>query len=298
MNEELPSLVEHSPVRWFEETMQVRGCLLSLERIKEAYRDIQEINLEFGRTVVASLIRPDGTSEDEWQKYKDFLIKDAFRLTVTVKGFRDEILYGESEAIFVDPAFPKPTKSIFFTNINSFSRNSNGREPKNRVSVLLDFSKPEIFDPNPLVSSATPNDSHVVINAQDIAFFNSAQKVVEKKLISKKSWYGAIHRNFAYDIGLWLIALPASLYSSAVIMDQYLPVGGSLELFRWPFYVYLLGILLIVYRSLTAYAKWAFPVNILIENNDNALRHRLTLAAIMTWLAYQIGSTVFARFFG
>jgi hypothetical protein len=161
------------------------------------------------------------------------------------------------------------------------------------VSAFIDFSKPDLFDPNPLVSDATPNEGNVTVNAQDITFFNAVQKVVEKRLTSHRTWYGAIHRNFAYDVGLWIVALPIGLYFSAYYMDQIIPTGSSFELFRWPLFFYFVGLSLIAYRALTAYAKWAFPVNILLENKDYALTHRVMLGGFASWLFYKVASTIY-----
>lgn len=285
-------------VGWYEEEIPIRGCVLSLEDIKEAYRELQKINRTFGEQIIATLPREPQLTDEQWEERKSYLLEDAFCLTVTISGLRDLRLYGEREAVFDDADLPKPIKSIYFTNSTAFRRNANGNEPKNRMSVFLDFTKPEIFDPNPLVSAETPNQSHVEIQAEDVTFFSAVQKAVEKKITTHKTWYSAIHRNFAYDVGMWFIALPISLYASAYYMDQAIPTDSKLQLFRWPMFMYFLGLCLILYRALTAYAKWAFPVNVLQENKDRALKHRVALGGIATWLFYSVASTVYEAFIG
>ena len=63
-------------------------------------------------------------------------------------------------------------------------------------------------------------------------------------------------------------------------------------------FIYLTGLMLIAYRLLTSYAKWAFPVNVLADNKDTALKHRLALGAIFTWLFYQVASTLYGFIVG
>ncbi|TKA97227.1 hypothetical protein FAZ78_07275 [Cereibacter changlensis] len=293
MTEDVLVVADRKPFGWYEEVLPVRGCVLSLEDIREVYRDLLAINRKYGEQIVATLQRDPDITNEQWEARKAFLLDNAFCLTITVNGLRDQQLYGESAAVLADPNLPKPIKSIFFTNVNSFQRNANGSEPANRIEVLLDFGKPELFDPNPLVSAATPNESSIRVHAQDITFFSAVQKVVEKRITSKKAWYGAIHRNFAYDIGVWLFALPVALYFSAYYMNIILPLGGRFELFRWPLFVYLVGLMLLLYRALMAYAKWAFPVNVLEENKDRALKHRLTLGGFASWLFYKVASTAY-----
>ncbi|WP_319519867.1 hypothetical protein [uncultured Martelella sp.] len=298
MTENALVTTNRKPVGWYEETIPIRGCRLSLENIKDVYRDLDAINRKFGEQVISTLQREADLTDEEWEERKSFLLDDAFCLTITVNGLRDQQLYGETDSVFDDPNLPKPIKSIFFTNVNSFKRNANGNEPRNRISVFLDFGKPEVFDPHPLVSEATPNEGNVMVRAEDITFFNAVQKAIEKKVTAHKTWYGAIHRNFAYDIGLWFIALPVSLYFSAFYMDQLIPAGANFELFRWPLFIYFVGLCIILYRALTAYAKWAFPVNVLVENKDRALTHRLALGGFASWLFYKIASTAYGIILG
>lgn len=292
MSEDALSFNNRRAIGWYEVSIPIRGCHFSLQNIKDVYRDIYSINKRFGEELISRLHPEAGLTDEQWKERKSFLLQDAFQLTVTINGARDEKLYGESVDVFDDPNLPRPIKSIYFTNATAFRRNSGGNDPVNRVAVFLDFGKPEVFDPNPLVSAATPNNGCVDIDAQDITFFNAIQNAVEKKLLSHRTWYGAIHRNFAYDIGMWLIALPVSLYFSAYQMDKLLPEGSDLALFRWPLFLYFVGLAIILYRAMTAYAKWAFPVNVLDENKDRALKHRLALGAFVTWVFFEVASTV------
>jgi hypothetical protein len=158
----------------------------------------------------------------------------------------------------------------------------------NRIEVNLDFSKPDLLDPNPLVSSETPNNSEVKINVRDITYCRAVQRVIETRLTNRRTWYSAIHRNFSYDFGMWVVALPIALFLATYYMDKLLPVGGQLGSYRWAFFIYATGLILMAYRFISGYAKWAFPVNVLAENKDTALKHRLALGAGLTWIVYKI----------
>ena len=54
-----------------------------------------------------------------------------------------------------------------------------------------------------------------------------------------------------------------------------------------------IGMMLLFYRFLTSYAKWAFPVNVLAENKDRAAKHRWGLGALLTGLAAKTVDTIF-----
>ena len=156
------------PVEWFEEAIPIRGCKLSLDDVTQLYRELSAINRNFGEHIISMLKREEGSTEKQWHDRKAFLLNDAFCLTVTIRGQRDQQMYGETPEIFRSPDLPHPIKSVYFNNVTAFARHANGTEPENRLELLLDFGKPELLDPNPLVSEPTPNRSEVterLINA-------------------------------------------------------------------------------------------------------------------------------------
>lgn len=283
---------------WHEETMQIRGCRLSIECIKELYRELSAINRKFIEQLASGLERDLTLSELEWTSHRQKIIDDASRLSIIIYGFHDRKFTGEFEEIFNDPNIPKPIESIFITNVTSFQRHANGAEPMNRIYLHLDFGKPPLLDPNLFVSEQTPNEGKITIKANDITFFSAAQKAVEKHILARKTWYSIIHKNFAYDFGMWLVAAPLSLYLAVYYMEEFLPKGGSFEAYRWPFFVYLTGIFLVVYRGLIAYAKWAFPVNILEDNKDRAWKHRFVLGAFSLLIIEEAVSAIRASIAG
>ncbi|KIC45430.1 hypothetical protein [Tateyamaria sp. ANG-S1] len=279
---------------WFEETIPVRGLKLSLSDVKAVYEELSAINRKFGEDVISTLQRDPEMSDDEWAKQKRFLLEDAFCLTISIRGERDQQFYGEDAEVFTSDKLPSQIRTIFFTNVTAWRRHSNGTDPENRMEIFLDFSKPALFDPNPFVSDPTPNDSNVTVRAQDMTYFRAVQRVVDTKLLNRKTWYAVIHRSFAYDVGMWTIALPAGLILASFYMDQWLPVDGDFSAYRWAFFIYALGMVVLGYRFLTGYAKWAFPVNVLAENKDKALRHRIALAGIFAWLTYKATDAIYA----
>lgn len=277
---------------WYEETIPLRGCKLSLENIAEIYRELTAINRSFGEKVIATLQRPPDVTDEQWEARKAYLLRDAFALTVSVRGQRDQQLVDEDESIFTSPNLPMPIKVIYFTNVTAWQRNAPNSFPQNRIDALFDFSKPALLDPNILVSEATPNTSNVSVTAQDISYFRAVQQVVTSKILSRRTWYSAIHRSFTYDLGLWVVLLPVALVMVTYYMEKWLPTGGDLAAYRWAFFIYGVGVSALFYRFITAYTKWAFPVNILVDNKDTAWKHRVAIGGILTSLGWQVYEVV------
>lgn len=268
--------------QWYEDDIPIRGCELSLQKIKLAYRELSALTKKEGQRIIAAAnLRNDDESDDDFAKRKDALLDNAFRLTVSIIGFDGQNAYGENESIFDSKAIPFPIKTVYFTNISAYQRNADGQRPTNRFEFWYNLEKPLLFDPNPLLSEPTPNGSHVVIHAEDVTYIRAVQTIVGDRLRSKRKWYSFIHERFAYDIGLWLIAMPYALYWVTVFMDRFLPSDGKNSSFRVAFFIYGLVLSLIVYRALSGYLKWAFPVNTLEENKDGATGHRVVIAGIL-----------------
>lgn len=284
---------QRTPVGWYEETVPVRGCRLDLKTISELYEELSSINRKFGEEIISKLPSNPEMSYAEWEEYKAFLLQDAFCLTVSITGERDQQLYGESAEIFRSDALPNPIEKIYFNNITAWQRHASNTDPRNRMEVFLDFSKPPLLDPSSVLSEKTPNGSNVRVRADDMTFFRAVRQVIDTKLLIHRTWYSAIHRSFAYDAGVWIIALPAGLIVATFYMEKWLPTGSNWEAYRWAFFLYALGIVILGYRFLSGYVKWAFPVNVLSNNNDKSLRHRLALGAIFGWLFYKAADAVY-----
>jgi len=281
MSEDILAKGTNTDLQWYSDNIPLRGCQFNLQQIKAAYLELSALTKSEGEKIVDQLEKPKGMRKATFADRNEMLKDDAFRLTVSIVGFDGQTAYGETEKIFDSGNLPNPIKTIYFTNETSFRRHANDTLPSNRFSLWLHFYKPPLFDPNPGPSEPTPNNSGIEIRADDVGYFRAVQTIASKKLDSSRKWYSFIHQKFAYDVGLWFIGIPCALYWVTTYAEHLFPTDSDLASFRVAFFIYGLGISLLVYRSLFGYIKWAFPVNILEENSDTATRHRVILAAIV-----------------
>jgi len=275
----------NTDIRWYSDNIPIRGCRLDLPKIKAAYEELSKLTVKEGERIVNSRNRPKRMRKQAFQDENKFLLDDAFRLTVSIIGFDGQTSYGESEEIFERKNLPSRIKTIYFTNETAYRRNANNELPANRFSLSLHFDKPPLFDPDPVLSEPTINSSSVNLKADDVGYFRAVQTIVNEKLNIHKTWYSLIHAKFAYDVGMWLFAIPVALYW-LTIYNEYLFTNGNQASFNVAFFIYGAGLSLILYRTLFSYLKWAFPVNILEENKDRATRHRIILGTIIAGLFY------------
>lgn len=265
----------------YEDEIPIRGCSLSLPQIRTVYRELERLVKADGERLLAMLTRQEGESQEAFAQRIEHLRKDAFKVTTSIVGGPDEqTAYGETDEIFSSKNLPTPIKTIYFINTTAYRRNASNTDPGNRFSVWLDFGKPALFEPH-AVSEPTPNNSRATVAGRDVGFFRAVQNIVRGGLSSKRQWYAFIHRRMIYDAGLWFVAAPYSIYIIWMNIERYLPLGSRYESLRVPAYIYGLAISLILYRALTGYLKWAYPVNVLDENSDRATKHRIFLATII-----------------
>lgn len=282
-NETLPE-ERKSGILTYEDSVPIRGYFFKLPEIKLAFREFLSVTKGEADRLVDGLPKIENETDADYANRKKLLKDQAFRITVSIVGYDGQVTYGDTEAIFDSDKISKPIRTIFFTNVTAFRPHANGDAPMNRFEVLLKFDKPPLVDPSPLVSQPTQNESSATVNAEHIGYFRAIRNIIDTRLKSNRQWYYFLHEKFVYDIGLWFVALPYSLYWATVYMDYWFNSNGDYSSFRIPFFIYALGISLIIYRILTGYVKWAFPVNVLEENDDRATQHRFLLGTIVMGL--------------
>ncbi len=263
----------------------IRGSKLSIKRIRDAVRELEMLNKEEGRKAIAKLKIGDGETEKQFSEKKEFLLDDAFRITVSIEGYKGKNVYGENENVFDSPQLPSPIKMIYFTNETAYSRNANGDSPPNRLSFKFNFDKPQIFDPSISVSQPTPNDSEVSVLAHELGFFGAVENIVNQ-LNTPRRWHSLIHGRFTYDVGLWFLFMPLALFFITILANHLLTFQGDQITIRIAFFVFCLGVSLMVYRGLFDYMRWVFPVIALEENKDSATRHRLIFSGIISFIFF------------
>lgn len=284
---------EHIQIELYSADIPLRGFSFSLETIRAAYRELSASLEDEANREIAKLTKPDDWDDARFKSEKEKLKKHAFKATVSIIGGKDNItLYGESEDIFSSRNIPFPVKTIYITNETAFKNIVGDKEPNNRFNIWIDFTKPSLFDPSPLLSEPTRNTSRAVLNCDNLTFFNAVQNIVKNNMKSKNSLFSFIHGKLSYDVGSFLIATPYSIYTASDLVFKNLKFQNNIFL-QFGSFVYLFFIFMIVYRFIFSYIKWAFPINVLEQNNDTSKSHRYILGTMLLGLIVNIISKIF-----
>lgn len=229
-----------------------------------------------------------GQSDEEFEKNKGIL-RDGFRLRPTVLGHNGQELFGFVDEVFSSPNFPDAVKSIY-VNSAIFLRAVHNYNVRNSFEMFLDFSRPEIFDFNLMPSFGTPNGSNIKANGTDPTWVNGLFHEVRRFVTDHAAVAPWIHKHSVYDILLWFIGYPVAFwtcYKAAPFLPSPSGVGPFL---RAALYVYLFLIVLVSFRALFHYGRWAFPRLEYRYPKDRALQHRIALGALSLSL---VGSLIY-----
>lgn len=282
----------------FDDNIALRGCKFDLAAIKGIYKEFKRLTETEANRIVDQFTKPRRRKQSEFDAFKQTTKESAFRVTITIVGHDGAVHHGDSEQLFDSKDLPHPIKLIYFTNITAHRHMANGEMPPNHFQVWINFEKPALLDPSVFVSAPTPNASRVEIHGEELSYFRAAQSIAKTAFEKNRTSYEFLHRKFVYDLGLCFVALPYSLYMVTSLLDKIELNDGPWKSFELPLFLYGIGISLVLYRILTSYLKWAFPVNVLAENKDRAMRHRVMIGGIFLALIVSMATSFLSQLSG
>ncbi len=257
---------------------------LSIEDVKKIFERLSRHVGEQGDREIAQLVKPDDESNEDFNARVEKIKEDAFRITATINSADGTSLYGDSSDVFESPNIPDVISGIYLTNIVTYQEVA-GNRPANSFELLLDFSKPPLLDGNNLVSSPTPNSSHLEIKGDRDSWVAAVSDAVLGVVNGRRTNRGWLHIAFMYDFGLFLFALPIGFYvcwlASSFIEEHLSARNGFFSVMA---YVYLFFTVLWGYRIFWGYTKWAFPTVEISQVGSDVRNHRAFWYAIATGL--------------
>ena len=205
------------------------------------------------------------------------MLLSGFELKVTVQGIDDQRIYGTISDVFNSPRFPAKVKSLYIDSELDL-RNLYNWSPRNRFELLLDFTKPALFNLSLSPSVSTPNASNILVTGLNSDWVSGVYRKVTDFIKERKTRRRFLHRHSVYDLLLFLVGIPFAFwmaYKLAGVIDS---VFGKFSVFvQNGAYVFLFFLMLHVFRILFHYARWVFPIVEYKGSKDAARKHRYIL---------------------
>ena len=201
-------------------------------------------------------------NEQTDEQYKAILatIRESFQLKITIEGKDGEELWGSIEEVFGSVNFPEQVKSLDVDS-GSTLRYVHNYYAHNSFKILLDFSKPNIFDLSLLPSHGTPNESNVEVEGYDTTWVNGVFNEIKVFIDNRTSALSFVHNHSVYDILLWVLGFPLSFWVCSKFTNLIESGLGSHNAFIVSaLYLYTFVATLFVFRVLFHYLRWVCPL--------------------------------------
>jgi hypothetical protein len=263
--------------RNYTKRVSISACRLGDGDLKKLYRLINEKQIEAGNSVVAGFWKTNDETQEHFEG-RCLKARNAFVTTVQIKGGSAEVVTGHGEAFFESGLLPERIISVEYDTAFSPKAHLNFT-PNDRVSVLLDFSRPTIFGRG-LPSEPTPNNSNWFVTAQTESWSTSVSTRLEQFFAERTTSIEWLHRPNTYDALLIVMGFPLALWGAYRIGH---PISARLLLspaLETGLYVYAFFLSLNVFRWMFSYARWVFPKVDLDYGKSRAGKHRAIWAAV------------------
>lgn len=262
-----------------ELSQQITACTFTKEDLKTLCETLQESSHVAAEEEITNYI-PIDRSPEQIRADRD-LLRSGFELKVTIRGADDESVYGTIPSVFNSPRFPSKVKSLYI-NSEMDLRNLYNWFPRNRFELLLDFTKPELFNLSLSPSVSTPNASNILVTGLNSDWVSGVYRKVMDFIKERKTRRRLLHKHSVYDLLLFLVGIPFAFwmaYRSSKMIDS---VFGEFSVFvQNGAYVCLFFLMLHVFKVLFNYARWIFPIVEYRGSKDAARKHRYILGILV-----------------
>ncbi len=229
------------------------SCSLNVEDLRELHGRLNRLAGEAADLQVRSLTRLEGQSPEDFDAFIQRL-RVSCELVVVVNGANGEAIAGTS----VLDQVPVNLDRIVFASAFRF-RAQAGQDPLNSFTVTLDFRRPRAFQ-GLLGILEEHNESNIVINGQDTTWVNGVAAELREFFNARSTKRDWLHTPQSYSIAA-LFGIPLSLYWVYRI-DSWLRPSTFLipEAIKVAVYVYIVLIIMFIYRVTFNVARHTFPV--------------------------------------
>ena len=274
-------------------TRKIPACLFSRDDLLRLYEQLNMKLQEEANDRVSSVRKLPQDTEQDFEAFKRE-IKDAYKISITINTMDGESLIGADRKVIDNISPDMEISSIFLSSKSRFEGRFNV-PPKNHFSILLDFTKPQVFDLLNPVSQPTPNTSSFEVSGENDTWVRAVYDQIRSSFEAKKTKRSWLHRQGMYDLFLYPFVVPLIaliLWRLSSVYDVLFPNSPIIaDITAGGYGVLILGNL---YRFIFAYTKWIFPV---VELSD--VGRGVPGGHRKFWWFLMIGilATVFATFF-
>lgn len=200
-------------------------------------------------------------------------------LKITIKGDKNEELFGTIDEVFNSNSFPENVLSIYLNSVLNYTTLYK-YNPENSFMFYLDFTTPKLFDFSFQPSERTPNESTFEVQGSNNLWVNGVFLEVNSFIDFKPSKFSKIHKGSIYDLLLWFFGFPFAFsicHSFINLKLSFIEQNSFLENIILT-YLFLLSLFII--RITFHYFRWVYPMIEFKNKNGRSIKHQAALLSI------------------
>ncbi|MBL7740131.1 MAG: hypothetical protein JNK14_13015 [Chitinophagaceae bacterium] len=210
-------------------------------------------------------------------------------LKVTIKGSRNEELFGTIDEVFKFPSFPEKITSVYVNSRLIYESNFD-HYPSNSFSLLIDFRKHKILDFSFSPSERTYNESEFIVEGSDNMWVNGVYFEIDSFIKTKPSKFPNIHKGGIYDILIWFFGIPFGFWLCYRVILLKFSFFSAHPFIENLFLTYCFFVGLFFLRILFHYFRWVYPMIEYKNKRDRSLGHQAAILSISIGL---IGKVIY-----
>lgn len=270
-------------------------CVVSVQDLRRLYADLSEKAADALERHIASVQKPEATSDEDWEALKE-RVRAIGHLSAVVIGADGEQNVAQSATPLTEEQLPDRIVSVTFDSFASLQRES--ITPLNRFRLNLDFTEPPAFGVYNPWNVPTPNGSNVEVTGADSTWATGVYESVLGFFRARARRRGWLHSPVTFNLLNWLVGMPAALWMVYRLDALGAQLFSSMDtVLRGAIYVYTVLFVLLIFRLIIGGFRWTFPLVEIQGARSSTVRRllNLVLSSILLALAYDVLRTLIWR---
>ncbi|TAH06036.1 MAG: hypothetical protein EAZ13_10590 [Sphingobacteriia bacterium] len=216
-------------------------------------------------------------------------------LKITLTGSNNYELFGTIEEVFNSISFPETVKTLY-VNSELIYHSSYNYYPENSFQLLLDFSKPKIFDFSFQPSDKTPNETYFTVQGSDNTWVNGVFHEINAFIDENPSKFHRVHKGSVYDLLVWIFGIPFGFWICQKFLNQDFSIFKTHSFYQNLCLTYFFFLSLFILRVLFHYFRWIYPMIEFRSKKNKSILHQVAIVGISLGILTNMLYDIFRHF--
>jgi hypothetical protein len=257
--------------------VSIPACSLTANDLRRLFRLLQQKASEAADNQLAAMTQQPGQTQEQFEELKTAVrgvMAPVVRLQTKGGGWTGSVTTQPLE----EEQLPDGVTQVQFDSALLFRLRFNNSTPNNYFLITIDLARPPVLDMSP---QPIPNASIASVFGADLTWANGLCDELTQFFNQTANRRGWLHFAESYTMLMITVGIPLSLIIVYYLDRLVRRVGILPEALSVAMYVYIVLIVLYLFRLLFNYARWVFPkVELDAPRQHIGVRHRFAISAL------------------